>query len=361
MTKKLTSVLLFIFSFFNLQAQDSLKTSVIEFEKTTHDFGTVEESGPITYEFKFTNKGKYPVTISNVKASCGCTTPSWTKDPVMPGKSGAITAQYNTVNRPGAFTKNLTVIANTEPAMTILYIKGNVIPKVKTPQELYPKAMGKMRVFSDLIFLGRITTKEPFVKEFIIYNDGAEPLTFSTQDLPKHMELTFNPQTIGAKEKSIVKLTYHALKKNELGPVEDKFVILTNEATDNKKIFKVSADINEYYPPLTGEDALNAPTLSIGKMIHDFGSIKVNGTYTAEIELTNKGKQELILKKVRSGAPYISVKGEGMTIKAGHTGKLKITYKADGKMGMDNQFIWIHSNDPAQPTQNITIKANVIQ
>jgi hypothetical protein len=105
MTKKLASALFLIFTFLNLQAQDSLKTSVIEFEKTTHDFGSVPESGPITYEFKFTNKGKFPVTIGSVKASCGCTTPSWTKDPIMPGKSGTITAQYNTVNRPGAFTK----------------------------------------------------------------------------------------------------------------------------------------------------------------------------------------------------------------------------------------------------------------
>src|SRR5687768_2955826 len=98
----------------SVYAQDSTKSTTIQFEKTTHDFGSVNESGPITYEFKFTNTGSEPLVINNVKASCGCTTPGWTKEPVMPGKTGVVTAQYNTVNRPGGFNKSLTVIANTQ-------------------------------------------------------------------------------------------------------------------------------------------------------------------------------------------------------------------------------------------------------
>jgi hypothetical protein len=362
MTSKILS-LIFVLSFFfsGIKAQDSIQTSVIEFEKTTHDFGTVKEEGAITYEFKFTNKGKSPIVISNVRASCGCTTPGWTKEPVLPGKSGVITAQYNTVNRPGAFSKNLTVMANTEPAMTMLYIKGNVLAKVKTPEELYPQKMGKIRLFSEHVYLGRITTKEPFSKEITIYNEGPEPVTFSASNLPSHIELSFFPQTIGPKEKTIAKVTYNASKRNELGPVEDKVVFTTDEAHDNKKTLNVSAEINEYYPPLSAEDAANAPKLTFKKEIHDFGTVKVKGSYTAEIEISNPGKQELTLKKIRSGASYVTVKADKTTIKPGQSAVLKITYRAEGKMGLDNQFIWIHSNDPLMPTKNITVKANVIQ
>lgn len=361
MTSKLVSFLFLTVFFANLQAQDSTQSSIIQFEKTTHDFGSVNEEGPITYEFKFTNKGKAPVIISNVRASCGCTTPGWTKEPVMPGKTGIITAQYNTLNRPGVFNKNLTVIANTEPAMTMLYIKGNVIPKVKTPEELYPKKIGKVRMFSEHVYLGRITTKDPFTKEITLYNEGPAAITFSAPDLPKHIEVSFYPQTIAAKEKAIAKITYSALKKNDLGPVEDKIVLITNEPAENKKTLFVTADINEYYPSLSLEDAANAPKLSLGQEIYDFGLIKVNGTYTGEIEVVNTGKQDLVLKKVRSGASYVSVVADKKIVKGGQTAKLKITYKADGKMGLDNQFLWIHTNDPSRPTQNITLKANIME
>lgn len=337
------------------------QTAIIQFEKTTHDFGTVKEEGTITHEFKFTNKGTVPLLISNVRASCGCTTPGWTKEPILPGKTGVITAQYNTVNRPGAFNKNLTVTSNTEPAMTVLYITGNVTPKVKTPEELYPKKMGKIRIFSDNVYLGRITTKEPFTKEITIYNEGADPITLSSSNLPKHISLSFHPQTIAPQDKAIVKLVYDAKMKNDFGPVDDDIVLTTNEATENKKVIHILAEINEYYAPLSAAELANAPKISLGKVIHDFGTIKVNETYPAEIEITNNGKQDLVIKKVRSGPAYITVKVDKTTIKPGNTVKLKINYKADGKLGMDNQFIYIHSNDPAMPTQNFTVKANVIQ
>ena len=84
----------------------------IKFEKTTHEFGKVGFGDPAEYTFKFTNVSDAPVTLSRVKASCGCTTPSWTKEEVAPGNTGEIKVKYNT-NRPGAFTKTVTVTYDT--------------------------------------------------------------------------------------------------------------------------------------------------------------------------------------------------------------------------------------------------------
>ena len=150
---------LLLTGFFAFTANAQTGSALFKFEKTTHDFGDIPEGNPVTYEFKFTNTGKVPLVIAEVKASCGCTTPKWTNEPVLPGKTGKITAQYNTLNRPGSFNKNLTIMANTEPAVTVLYIKGNVLAKIKTPEELYPRKVGKVRMFSDYVYLGRVTTK----------------------------------------------------------------------------------------------------------------------------------------------------------------------------------------------------------
>lgn len=102
-----------------------------KFEAENHDFGTVKEGEQATYEFKFKNVGKEPLVITNVQASCGCTTPKWSKEPVKPGAEGVITAVYNSNGRPGAFNKQITVTSNAKTPTKVVYIKGNVEPKPK--------------------------------------------------------------------------------------------------------------------------------------------------------------------------------------------------------------------------------------
>jgi hypothetical protein len=102
----------------------TLKPENLAFATETHDFGTVPEGPAAEYEFRFKNTGKEPITISKVQASCGCTTPSYSKEPVLPGKDGAIKASYNTNGRPGAFTKTITVVSNA--GTKVVTIKGTV-------------------------------------------------------------------------------------------------------------------------------------------------------------------------------------------------------------------------------------------
>jgi hypothetical protein len=104
---------------------------VLKFKEETHKFGKVPQGVPVTNEFVFTNTGTDPVVISNVAASCGCTTPTWTKDPVLPGKTGSIKATFNAAT-PGLFNKSITVSSNTEGGTINLYLNGEVVPKAAT-------------------------------------------------------------------------------------------------------------------------------------------------------------------------------------------------------------------------------------
>ncbi|WP_267401772.1 MULTISPECIES: DUF1573 domain-containing protein [unclassified Chryseobacterium] len=98
----------------------------ITFDKTTFDYGTVKPSSDGTRFFTVTNTGDKPLVLSNVKASCGCTTPEFKTDPIMPGKSAQIKVGYNTAIN-GPFNKMIEVFSN-DPAnsRTVIYIKGNV-------------------------------------------------------------------------------------------------------------------------------------------------------------------------------------------------------------------------------------------
>jgi hypothetical protein len=128
--KKLFFVFAFLFvaTFANAQG-------VIKFKNESHDFGKVEEGVQATHTFEFTNTGTAPVVISNAQASCGCTTPDWTKEPVMPGKTGKVTASFNSQGRPGNFSKTVTVISNSETPQIVLSIKGEVNPKAAVAEK----------------------------------------------------------------------------------------------------------------------------------------------------------------------------------------------------------------------------------
>ena len=108
-----------------LKADPPAAKTKINFSKTEHDFGNQPQGKPVTYEFEFTNDGDEPIVLENVKASCGCTTPTWTKEPVMKNKKGVVKAQYN-MAREGAFRKSITVTTKDGENIT-LYISGNAI------------------------------------------------------------------------------------------------------------------------------------------------------------------------------------------------------------------------------------------
>lgn len=104
------------------------KQAEIKFDKMEHNFGTFAESQPVQKcTFTFTNTGDAPLVINQAVASCGCTVPSYTKEPIAPGKKGTISVTYNGKGKfPGHFKKTITVRSNAKTEMTRLYILGNM-------------------------------------------------------------------------------------------------------------------------------------------------------------------------------------------------------------------------------------------
>ena len=119
-------------------AQDSLKQNKnapeITFKTETIDYGTIEHNANGVRKFEFTNTGIEPLIISRAKGSCGCTVPTWPKEPIMPGESNVIKVKYAT-NRVGRFTKTVTITSNAKTPTKTITIKGNVLPDPVKPKE----------------------------------------------------------------------------------------------------------------------------------------------------------------------------------------------------------------------------------
>ena len=125
MKKFLLMALMMVCSLSSALAQ---KQAEIKFDKMEHNFGTFAESQPVQKcTFSFTNTGDAPLVINQAVASCGCTVPSYTKEPIAPGKKGTIEVTYNGKGKfPGHFKKTITVRTNAKTEMTRLYIMGNM-------------------------------------------------------------------------------------------------------------------------------------------------------------------------------------------------------------------------------------------
>jgi hypothetical protein len=100
---------------------------VMTFAETEHDFGDIQPDSKVRHVFTFTNTGKSPLLIQDATASCGCTTPSWTKEPVAPGGKGTLEVQFDSKGKSGLVNKQVNVRANTQPTNTVVFIKGNIL------------------------------------------------------------------------------------------------------------------------------------------------------------------------------------------------------------------------------------------
>jgi hypothetical protein len=109
---------------------------VMKFTEAEFDFGDIKPDSKVNHTFTFTNTGKSPLLIADATASCGCTTPSWTKEPVAPGAKGTLEVQFDSRGKQGIINKQVAVRANTQPNITTIAIKGNVLSAAGTDKPL---------------------------------------------------------------------------------------------------------------------------------------------------------------------------------------------------------------------------------
>lgn len=109
---------------------DTAQLPVFTFETENHEFGEIKQGDKVSFDFKFKNTGKSSLIISSVSATCGCTVPEYSKDPVNPGAEGIVKVSFNSEGKSGMTSKTVTILANTIPNTKVLTISADII----TPQ-----------------------------------------------------------------------------------------------------------------------------------------------------------------------------------------------------------------------------------
>ncbi|MBN1820308.1 MAG: DUF1573 domain-containing protein [Prolixibacteraceae bacterium] len=340
-----------------LNAQQKPK---IVFQDLNHDFGTFkEEDGPQTTSFEFTNSGDVPLVLNSVRASCGCTTPKWTREPVAPGQKGTIQVSYNPQNRPGKFTKSVTVQSNAETPVVNLTISGVVEQREKTIAELYPRLLDKLRVRTNTISIGRITSNESKTGTLELVNDTDEPVTVGFKSVPPHIVATIKPEVIPPKGKAEIKAKYDASQKEVFGYTSDRIYLIIDGDDNYRNAITLSATVEEDFSKLSPEDLANSPVATWDSESFDFGTIAQDDKVEHSFELKNNGKRDLIIRNVRSSCGCTAVTPAKKVIPAGDSVPIKVVFDSKGKRGRQSKTITVITNDPKNSTTTLRISSNV--
>lgn len=354
------------FSFFFLCTALSLMAQpVMKFDSNEHDFGKFkEEAGRQTFEFVFTNTGDAPLVIQNVSASCGCTTPEWTKQPIAAGAKGVVTAIYDPKNRPGAFNKTLTVFSNAKPQTAILIIKGEVIPREKTVEELFTFAVDPVRFESNHLAFTNIKKTEKKIRVMQVINTSTtESVSITFDQVPAFLSLKVTPSLLKPGQKGTVEGTYDATKNNTWGHESSLIKVVINGKAQNNSYYYVSANLVEDFSSLTKEELANAPSFNLASKTFDIGKMKGGTTKEVEFKFTNTGKSDLIIRHVRStcGCTAIQQGVAGVGIKPGESSSIKAVFSSGSYKGKVTKAIYVYTNDPKNSEVVLMLNAEVEQ
>jgi hypothetical protein len=343
----------------SLSGQPIMKLSVTE-----HDFGSFkEEAGPQTFNFVVTNTGSSPLVIQNIVASCGCTTPDWTKEPIGPGAKGKITAVYDPKDRPGQFNKTLSVYSNSDPNIVVLTIKGEVLAREKTIEELFTFPVGPVRFESNHLAFTNVKKTEKKIRVMQIVNNSKDPVKVEFDALPAHLALKADPETLKPGQKGIIEGTYDANKNGAWGNVSDLVKIKLNGVVQENVYYYISANLVEDFSNLSREQLEKAPVFQLATTTVDLGKIPGSTANDVEFKFINAGKSDLLIRMVRSscGCTAVQQGPQGVGIKPGESSSIKATFNSGSYNGRVTKAIYVYTNDPKNSEVVLMLNADVQQ
>lgn len=323
------------------------------FKEKIHDFGEiVEAAGPVEFTFTFTNTANRPIKILSVQASCGCTTPGWSKEIVESGKSGFVKASFDPKGRPGYFNKTLSVTTDLDRNPIVLQIKGSVVDKL-SGNETLTAANGNLRFRNQSFNLGKVLINKPAeAREFVVLNAGPEEIRFAHVVAPEYLKVAV-PESVKAGARGTITITYSS-KRPQYGFLSDRIEFTTTDTENPVKSFSVYVTAEEYFPTLSAEELAKAPLMQAEIYTVDFGRVRQGTKVENRVLVTNKGKQNLEIRFVQSNCSCLTVVPDKKIVKPGESTALTWSLVTDGRLGTQNKAVTLYTNDPRNPVQRIT-------
>ncbi len=357
-------VVALLISFWAVAAFAQINDKEIVFDSEVYDFGTVKFGDQkINATFIFTNNSPIDFEIRDIKASCGCTVPSWPEHPIKPGKKGIISATFDPKNLAGEVDKTIEIFANYNVIMSkILTISGTILEPVQQDMsKIYPGQFGYLRQSKNTIAFGNITNTGSYTDKVVFINDYNLPLKFTgLLRSPEYVTYTMSKTVIEPGDTASISITVHADRVKDYGLINSDIVFKTNDKSFPLKAVKMAFFITEDFSQLSKKSLKKAPKLVVSQTEFEFGDMREGAKSSQSLTLTNTGKTPLKIYKVETHCGCTSVDLEESEIAAGETKTVQLTFDSIFVSGMAQKEVTLYTNDPNKHIVKLYVKANVL-
>ncbi len=339
------------------------EVSPLKFSGTEWDFGTIrEDGGPVSHVFSFTNTGKDPIAIDRVTASCGCTTPDYTKGLVKPGEKAEIKVSFDPMGYPLDFSKSVAVVSGGGKYHDLLTVRGHVTPRVKTVEEEYPYEMGGGLRFDVTMLAFRQVAQGSASSMVIRYaNTSGKAIAIEISPAESSGLLDIHaPETICAGCRGTITATYDlTAKPDSYGVIHDLLKIAVDGKEQDRTIYTTMIGVDDF----AGKRVETAPRLFLDAQFRNFGEVRSRKMpYTFRITASNEGKETLYIRSVGEKPGCKTTLRGGMAIPPGTSLPFEVILYSDKYAAGDlSESLIMVVNDPLRTVREIRISAKIIK
>jgi len=326
------------------------------------NLGTLlEEEGIRTAEFEFTVTQSAPFHLVQVSPECGCTAVSFSKDTLALGQSGSIKVSFDPSSSAGYFSKLILVQGGGTHVQDSIYLEGISIPYPTDLEQNYPVKIGSLGFRMKKISMGDVFDNEPKVKYLEFFNHGTNALEKQAFNAltPDYIQIQQIQDLVRPQERGLLKISYDAKLRQELGAVSDKIWINWGKEEEEKLELEILADLFDYFSPISKDQLDEVPQLMISQKIIDLGEISSNTVQRKAVTLTNIGKEPLEIRKVQGNCTCLVPELPKNMLLPGEKMEMTLEFDPVGRKGIDQRNLYIFTNDPVNPVQSIVIKSKI--
>lgn len=275
----------------------------LEVDKMVHNFGDIKlGSGPVSCTFTITNRSDKPAVIYNVVSSCGCTDVNWTKEPIMPGKTGKISVTYTNDEGAYPFDKTLTVYLSDVKKPVLLKIRGVSVAKAVPLEESYPITFGAFALKDTEFKCGNIEQGGHRREAVMVANLSDKPLEVTFEDISEHLDISVSPNPIPARGTAEMSFSVSACRRL-WGKNHYTAIPVAGGKRYGDRGISIWAFTKENFDKLTEEEKSSGPRPMFKESTFQAGKVRKGEVIHAKFTFQNTGKKPFGVYKVDIDSP----------------------------------------------------------
>lgn len=334
-----------------------MHAQAISLPSDTINCGQVVYKHAVKTEFKMKNSGDKPLLISDVKTSCGCTTVSYPKDAIAPGKKFTVSAVYD-AKQLGHFQKEVGIYSNASDKPLLLTLKGVVVAKKSNFKGEYPYTLGNLLTDKNEILFDDVNRGDMPIQQVHILNNSDQTMEPQLMHLPPYLRGDVKPARLAPGRSATVTLQVDSKQITDLGLKQTQIYLgaFPGDKVSPEKQLDINIILIPSFGKQTQEQLAAAPRLQLSKGRINIGSFEEKAKKKDELEITNIGKSTLSIRSLQIIGTGLEVSLNNQQIEAGESAKLKVTGFRDLiEKSRTVPKVLLITNDPTQPKVLINV------